>query len=202
MTISQEAIELFDEAGELVSNAGDSLTSADLRDAISLLLVAIEKSKGNFADAHALLAELYRGLGDRGSASRHADMALSQNPELLETQWLKVRLALEDPGSMNGGLVGAISGMSKKRQLKDAIERYMVLYGQLCERGMEADLFVYRSNAMIKLADDLVRMRNPFGKVLYGRVANAPIAKLIFEEANEQDEVQRVLHLAQGRMAL
>lgn len=201
MAISQEALDIYNEAEEILDEAGDQISSRDLRDAISLLLLAVNKAGGVYPEAHGLVAELYRDLGDPESATRHADLALAQDPELLETRWLKVRLALEDPGSIDGGLVGALSGMSKKRKLNNEIERYMDLYDRLCQRGMEAWMFVYRSNSMIKLADELVQLRNPFGRKLYERVAKAPIANLTYEKEEERAEVKRVRHLAQGHVA-
>lgn len=204
MTISQEALEIFDEAVEILQESGSNDSANNTRDAISLLLLAVKKAGGPFPDANGMLAELYFSIGDDDSATRYADLALSQDPELLETQLLKARIALYNLESMDGGIIGALSEMSRRRKLKDELTHYLSLYDTLCAKGMSADHFVYRSNALIRLADELARMGNPLSRKinLYSHVANAPIAKLTYEREEDRAAVKKVRRLAEGRMAL
>jgi tetratricopeptide (TPR) repeat protein len=201
---SQESRELFEQAVQIIYEEGREVSANKLRDAISLLLVAVKKAGGPFPNANAMLAESYLMMRDYDSALRYANVALSQNPRLLEAQYIKVTVAQENLGSLIGGLVGTLSKMSKQQKLNNELVRYVSIYDELCAEGMPADEFVYRSKALISVADALNDIGNPAVKKvnIYGHVANARIDNLSYESEEEREAVKTVQRLAEGRMSL
>ena len=201
---TEEAFETFDQAVEILAEAGDNVSPTHIRNAMSLLLMAVKKAGGVFPQANGLLAELYLMTGDYNFATKYADLALSQDPDLLETQYIKVGIAFNNLDSMYGGIVGIFSERAKQRKLNDEITRYVSLYDRLCATGMEATKFIYRSTALIGVADRLSQSKNSLSKKIniYSHVANAPIVNLSYESEGEREEVKKIRHLAEGRMSL
>lgn len=107
---SDEAIELFTQAINIMKTAGDHPTERQYRDALSLMSLAAQKAGEPFPLIHMAMAQAYYDMGDLDNAWNAATRALEQDPENFDAQLVKVCIAADTVqivDSSDGGAVGS-----------------------------------------------------------------------------------------------
>lgn len=223
--ISDESVNLFNQAHTLLQSAGQEPNPQVARNAISYLSMAIEKAGAPFPRAHALKAMLFlEDLSDYDSAWKEAEKALRENPNEYRAQSVKTRIAggsvqIAETGWVGGFLKAITSGSARdsfqttydisaakasQRRFKNEVERLLEIFQTLCSEPLDATEYLYYVDDLVSLADQVIELQIPLDKKvnIYGCVANTPTEHLIFESEEQKREVDNVKLLVQGRVSM
>ena len=221
--VSNEAWDILEQANQFLER--DNLSEKDCRNAISFILMAIEKAKEPFPEAHSFLVQVAVQLRDFELAAKHADIALQYLPYDFNSQFVKVTVAARklkvfNAGNFiqqsNGGFLdtilggaayahSAISQNAFKKEMRKLLDIFRFLTSQFDSSCYD---YIMMASPIIDNADTLVsdkqsrRIFQELAKEMYTTAGSVDIRNLTYEEAEEQTEAQKIRMLAQGRMRL
>lgn len=219
--LSNEALQYFSQAINLIQNTDQASYDRACRDAISLLSESIRVANAPFPRAHALRAMLYIDLEEYEAAWNEADRALELDPDEFRAQNVKTSIA---GGSVRVADTGIVKGIfkiftarsaresyqtsydisaakSSQRRFKKEVIKLLQIFERLCAKPLEASEYLYYAETLIDLADSIIQNHIPIDRNvnIYRSVALTPVENLMYESLEQKREVNRIRTLAKGR---
>jgi tetratricopeptide (TPR) repeat protein len=206
---SQESIEIFSQAIDLMQGDADEST---YRDAVALLLMAIESAGEPFPRAHSILASLCYDLKEFEQAERHANTALNYDSSEFTAQyiktlmaadnmtWLKSPLAVLQAGAFSIGYA-VTNTMTTQSRFKKEAGQLILIFKELCSEGIDGDEFVRYSQQLKGIADWISKNKVPMKEIMqsmYAVIVNAPMDTISCDDNVTLTEVKKIRLLAQG----
>ena len=228
--LSEEAIDVFLRAAEILEADPSTLNERRIRDAVSLLKVAIQSAGAPFPRAEALLGMVYISLEDPKNAKKYANAALEHNPLELRAQLVKLDLAIQNLQVMEGsaasllptgigakyifaaifrmarGLFIGGSVASTQVHFRSEVSKAVEIFQEVSSQELHAAEFLFFADRFIAVAD-ILQASNFSGAAqrLYSSVAAVSIDDLVLYEDEENGEelmqaVTEIHQIATGRV--